>query len=233
MRELTVQEPPLLNALSVSYKGCNDPAPLAGITRSSNNSQMKSVLTGMQMAGIMDAATIHDLAQKDGSKGAKAMAAVAHLVEDQMTSGQRVNLSNLWDELQKKPFGYYDTIACGVLLGYVFSFYKDSAYSWTDNVQNTYVLSEGTLKTMVLNMCKGKMTTDYLSAGSITFQNFRDYAKVFFGLQDVQVANETECWRNIREAITKSGSPVWTLKYACGFGRFRSAGSLRLKKSAT
>lgn len=36
---------------------------------------------------------------------------------------------------------------------------------------------------------------------------------MFFGLQDVQVANETECWRNIREAITKSGSPLWTLKY--------------------
>ena len=205
--------PETIVVTGTAYKGCNDPAPLVGITRSTNNSQMKSVLTGMQTAGIMDAATIHDLAQKDGSKGAKAMAAVARLVEDQMTSGQRVNLSNLWDELQKKPFGYYDTIACGVLLGYVFSFYKDSAYSWTDNAQSTHVLGESTLKTMVLNMCKGKMTTDYLSAGSITFQNFRDYAKVFFGLQDVQVANETECWRNIREAITKSGSPLWTLKY--------------------
>ena len=61
-----------------------------------------------------------------------------------------------------------------MLLGYVFSFYKDSAYSWTDNAQSTHVLGESTLKTMVLNMCKGKMTTDYLSAGSITFQNFRD-----------------------------------------------------------
>lgn len=161
----------------------------------------------------MDAATIHDLAMKDGSKGAKAIAAVARLVEEQMTSGQRVSLSSLWEQLQSKPFGYYDTIACGILLGFVFSYYKDSAYSWTDNAQSTHVLGESTLKTMVLNMCKGRMTTDYLSAGSITFQNFRDYAKAFFGLTDVQVANETECWRNIREAITKSGSPLWTLKY--------------------
>jgi len=205
--------PETIVVTSTAYKGCTDPAPLAGITRSTNNAQLKSVLTGMQASGILEAANIHELSQKDGNKGAKAMAAVAHLVEEQMTSGQRVSLSDLWDKLQRKPFGYYDTIACGILLGYVFSFYKDSAYSWTDNAQSTHVLGESTLKTMVYNICKGKMTTDYLSAGSVTFQNFRDYAKAFFGLTDVQVANETECWRNIREAITKSGSPLWTLKY--------------------
>lgn len=205
--------PETIVVTGTAYKGCNDSAPLAGITRSPKNAQLKSVLNGMQIAGIIDCPTIRDLAQKDGSKGAKAIAAVARLVEEQMSSGQRVNLSDLWDKLRKKPFGYYDTIACGVLLGFVFSYYKDSAYSWTDNAQSTHLLHESTLKTMVLNMCKGKMTTDYLSAGSITFQKFRDYAKAFFGLETLQVANETECWRNIREAITKSGAPLWSLKY--------------------
>lgn len=198
---------------STAYKSCTDPAPLAGITKTTNNSQLKAVLLGMKTAGIMDAKTISELAQKDGTKGAKAIAAVAHLIQEQMESGQRVVLSDLWEKLQNKPFGYYDTIACGILLGFVFSFYKDSAYSWTDNAQSTHVLGESTLKRMVYNICKGKMTTDYLSAGSITFQNFRDYAKPIFNLSDAQVANETECWRNIREAITKSGSPLWAMKY--------------------
>src|SRR5699024_8605746 len=153
-------------------KSCNDPAPLVGITRSTNNSQMKSVLSGMQAAGIMDAATIHDLSMKDGNKGAKAIAAVARLVETKMTSGQRVSLGDLWEQLQHKPFGYYDTIACGVLLGFVFSYYKDSAYSWIDNALGSHILDEQTLKTMVWTMCKGRVTTDYLSAGSIMFQNF-------------------------------------------------------------
>ena len=116
-------------------------------------------------------------------------------------------------KLQRQPFGYYNTIACGVLLGYVFSCYKDSAFSWTDNVQSTHVLGETTLKTMVLNMCKGTMTTDYLSAGSITFQNFRQYAQKILNLTDAQIANETECWRNMREAVTRAGAPLWALKY--------------------
>ena len=81
--------PETIVVTSTAYKGCTDPAPLAGITRSTNNAQLKSVLTGMQTSGILDASNIHELSQKDGNKGAKAMAAVAHLVEEQMTSGQR------------------------------------------------------------------------------------------------------------------------------------------------
>ena len=212
-QDLFPYAPETIVVTNTAYRACTDPAPLVGITRTTNNAQLKSVLSGIQGAGIMDAQTISELAQKSGTKGATSLAAVARLVEEQMDSGKRVVLSDLWDKLQHKPFGYYDTIACGILLGFVFSFYKDSAYSWTDNAQSTHVLGETTLKTMVYSMCKGKMSTDYLSAGSVTFQAFRDYAKIIFGLSDVQVANETECWRNIREAITKSGAPLWAMKY--------------------
>ena len=66
-------------------------------------------------------------------------------------------------------------IACGVLLGFVFSCYKDSAYSWTDSAQGSFVLNEANLATMVLKMCKNELTTDYLSTGSIIWQNFRPY----------------------------------------------------------
>ncbi|MCR4706579.1 MAG: hypothetical protein K5746_01400 [Clostridiales bacterium] len=126
---------------------------------------------------------------------------------------KRVVLSELWEKLQKEPYGFYDTIACGVVLGYLFSPYKDSAFSWTDSAQSTHVLGESTLKTMVLNMVKGKMTTDYLSSGSQTFQKYRDYVKAIMNLTDVQVASENECWHNMRTAVTNSGVPFWTLKY--------------------
>ena len=118
----------------------------------------------------------------------------------------------MWAELQQPPFGFYNTIACGVLLGFVFSFYKDSAYSWTDSSQGTFVLNESNLKTLVLNTCKGTMTTDYLSAGSVTWQNFREYIKKIFKLDDGQTANETEGMRSVRERITQAGAPFWCLK---------------------
>lgn len=198
---------------NTAYKPCNDSAPTAGITRQTTNAQLKSVLVGLMNAGVLDYATIENMAEASGSKAADAVGALARCIREEMDSGQRVVLGDLWAKLQQPPFGYYNTIACGVLLGYVFSCYKDSAFSWTDNVQSTHVLGETTLKTMVLNMCKGTMTTDYLSAGSITFQNFRQYAQKILNLTDAQIANETECWRNMREAVTRAGAPLWALKY--------------------
>ena len=65
-----------------------------------------------------------------------------------MESGRKVVLGDVWAELQQPPFGFYNTIACGVLLGFVFSCYKDSAYSWTDSSQGTFVLNESNLKTL-------------------------------------------------------------------------------------
>lgn len=212
LQEIFPYGPECIVQMRTAYRGCTEPAALAGIQRATNNSQLHSVLTGLQAAELLKLSSIDELASQDGSRGAKAVAAVAKLVSERMRSG-KASLSEIWEELQQPPFGYYDTIACGVLLGFVFSFYKDSKYSWIDSAQAPHVLAEATLKSMVQSLCKGRMTTDYLSAGTVVFQNFREYAKVIFSLTDAQVAVETECWRSIREGIIQSGTPLWALKY--------------------
>jgi hypothetical protein len=198
---------------NTAYKSCNDSAPLAGIQRETKNSQLFSVLSGIKQLGIIDATTIQEIEGIGGSKAANTISALAKFLREKMESGRKVVLSDVWLELQQPPFGFYNTIACGVLLGFVFSCYKDSAYSWTDSSQGTFVLNESNLKTLVLNTCKGTMTTDYLSAGSVTWQNFRDYIKRIFKLDDGQTANETEGMRSVRERITQAGAPFWCLKY--------------------
>lgn len=198
---------------STTYKLCNETAPLVGITRKHDNQPYKGVLEKLAAEGLLSLTNINDMAAASGSKAADSISEVAKLIREEMNSGRRVALGDLWAKLQKPPFGYYNTIACGILLGYVFSSYQNSAYSWTDNMQGTHVLGEATLKTMVLTLCKGNMTTDYLSAGTVTFQNFRKYVAKIFDLTEVQVANETECWHNMREIVTKTGSPFWALKY--------------------
>lgn len=212
---------------STTYRPCNDSAPLAGITRESKSQPYKGVLEKLAMDNLLSYTNIADIAAASGSKAVTAISELAKMIRNEMDSGRRVVLGDLWAKLQQSPFGYYNCIACGILLGYVFSCYKNSAYSWTDNMQGTHVLGETTLKTMVLNLCKGSMSTDYLSAGSVTFQNFRQYVAKIFGLTDVQVANETECWHNMREAVTKTGTPFWVLKYlpetAYGSVDFRDA----------
>lgn len=196
---------------NTAYKSCTDSAPLVGIQRTTNNNQFKSVLAGL--GSMQDITDINEMAEVSGTKSAEAIKELAKVVRDEVHSGQKVVLADLWTKLMQPPFGYYDTIACGVLLGYVFAGYKNSEYTWTDSASAPQILVEKNLKTMVYNMVKGKMTTDYLSSGSETFRLFKDYAKGIMSLTDIQVANETECWHNMREAVTKSGSPFWTLKY--------------------
>ena len=196
---------------NTAYKSCNDAAPLAGITRSSTNAQLKNVLVGL--GGLISITNIEELANVSGTKPADAIGHLAGMVRNEMENGAKLVLSDLWEKLQQPPFGYYDTIACGVLMGFVFSCYKDGLFSWTDNAQGAHALDGANLKTMVYNLVKGKMTTDYLSSGSKTFQVFREYVKSIMNLSDAQVAIETECWHNMREAVTAKGAPFWTLKY--------------------
>lgn len=195
-----------------AYKPCNDAASAAGIARKGATTQMQSVLNSISPE-ILQFTEIDGIANATGDKTVTAVAALAKVIRDKMDSGQRVILSDLWRELQEPPFGYYNTIACGILLGLIFSCYKNTAFSWTDSVQSTHILNEQTLKSMILSMCKGSLNSDYLSAGSITFQHFRDYVKDIINLTDAQVATEAECCRNMRAAITQSGAPFWALKY--------------------
>lgn len=196
---------------NTAYKSCTDSAPLAGIQRTTNSSQLKSVLIGLGQ--ILTVTDINEMASMTGNNSIQAVSELARTVRDEIQSGQKIVLSDLWSKLMKPPFGYYDTIACGILLGYIFTGYKDSEYTWTDSAGAPQILVENNLKTMVYNLVKGRMTTDYLSSGSETFRLFRDYIKDIMALPDVKVANETECWHNMRESVTKSGSPFWTLKY--------------------
>lgn len=198
---------------NTAYKTCNEGAPTAGIQRSTNTSQLKSVLNSLQNEGILELTSIEDMAGISGNNAKNSVAALASLVKKQMESGSKVNLSDLWITLQNAPFGYYDTIACGILLGYVFSCYKNSKYTWTDSAQSPHVMAEATIAKMVTNMCKNRMTTDYLSAGSITWQNFSHYLEKILGLDTAQVAEQTTGYHNAREAVTKSGAPFWALKY--------------------
>lgn len=198
---------------NTAYKPCNDGAPTAGIQRKSSNSQLTNVINALQNAGVLQFTTIAEMADATGGKAADSVAALAKLVKTEMESGHKVNLSDLWAKLQQSPFGYYDTIACGVLLGYVFSCYKNSKYTWTDSAQSPHVLAEATIGKMVSNMCKGKMSTDYLSAGSITWQNFSEYLEKIFNLSVAQLAEQTTGFHNTREAVTKSGAPFWALKH--------------------
>ena len=103
---------------NTAYKSCNDGAPTAGIQRKSGNSQLTNVLNSLKLAGILDLTTIGEIAdaRNSGNKQAECVAALAELIKNEMESGHKVSLGDLWATLQRAPYGYYNTIACGFSL---------------------------------------------------------------------------------------------------------------------
>ncbi len=199
---------------ATAYRSCNVAAVSAGISRESSNQQMKNVLDGIRTAGGLDCTTLEQMMALAGNKQAASIAALAKRIhEETERTGARIALDDLWKVLQGEPFGYYNTITCGVLLGYVFSTFKSMGYTWTDSSQASHVLSDSTLNTLVGNMCAGKLTTDFLFAGTETWRAFREYLKYIFKMDDSSMSDEMTGNHNVREQITKNGAPFWALKY--------------------
>lgn len=194
-----------------AYKPCKDRAPTAGLERETKDSQLKSVLNGISQ--YLTVTKIDDIANLKGDAKAEAIAQLAEFIKTKMSEGGRVSLSDMWDALQEPPFGYYDNIACGVLLGYAFLSYENSEYSWTDSSQSNQVLNRPTLSKMITQMVKGRISSDYISRGSEDFQTFRKRIQKIMNLSEAETVTETSCWHNMRDIVTKHGVPFWTLKY--------------------
>lgn len=197
-----------------AYKPCNAPAAEAGVTRKSGNSQIKSVLNSIQNAAGFNVQTLPEMMSLSGSKSAESLAALAQCLQEEIERGNgMIFMDDLWQKLKSAPYGYYDCIVCGVLLGYGMVPFQAMGYTWMDSANTPHILADKTLGTLVFNLCKGKTTSDSLFAGTKAWQQFREYLKKIFGLADEQLAEQISGRRNLRELITKCGFPFWTLKY--------------------
>jgi hypothetical protein len=205
--------PEQIVTLSTAFKQAQESAATAGITLSSANAQLKTIEQGVKDAGVWDISDITALAAFSKTDKGKAIAALAKHIHGQMTQGAKVKLDALWAELQERPFGYYNSLACAYLLGFVFRFYKNGQFNWIDSVGNPHILTEQYLASMVVKMCKNDLVNNTLSSGSETWQKFKDYPKNIFSLEEAEIANDEFTKRAIREKINQSGVPLWSMKY--------------------
>ena len=197
------------------YKRAQEKAALAGIQRQAVAQPYKTLEDSIKTARAWDASTLSALEQCSDTPGARAVAALTKFLDGELAQGAKVKLDLLWIGLQSKPFGYYDTLACAYLLGYVLRFYKESAFSWVDNTGNPFPLTEANIATMVNRMCHGDVVNHTLSSGSETWQQFKPYLKSLFGLNVNEIPCEERARHYCREKVISSiGVPLWAIKYA-------------------
>lgn len=181
------------------------------------NAQTMSVVNGLKTVHAWDADSLDALKQCSGSDGANAVAAIANFVSQKFAQGTQIKLDEMWLELQKPPYGYYNNITCGYILGYVLRFYVNSEFSWNRGDNNPWPFTEKNIATMIKDMCDGKTVNHYLSPGSEVWQKFKPYAQKVFKLSDGEAVNDTEARKYMSKQCTeKAGVPFWALKYVPG-----------------
>lgn len=206
--------PELLVETGTAFKKMQNTTALAGIQRNAPNTQVGNIKNGLENAGILDVDSLSELTQHRENDGAAAVATLATMLSERFSQGTRIKLDELWSELQQPPYGYYNCMACGYILGFVLRFYVNSEFSWNRGDNNPWPLTEQTLATMVDSLCKNDVVNHYLSPGSEVWQKFKPYAQRVFKLSNEEAVNDTEARKYMSKQCTeKAGVPFWVLKY--------------------
>ena len=207
--EIFTAAPELVVTTNTAFKKIQQSTALAGVQKKIPNKQVGNIVNGLKQAGVWDMKNLESIAQCKDSVGA-----MANFLLQRFSRGTLINLDILWQELQAAPYGYYNNMACGYILGFLLRHYVNSEFTWSKGDNNSWSLTEQNLATMITAMCKDELVNNYLSPGSKVWQKFRPYAQKIFNLQDGESVNETEARKYISKQCTENaGAPFWVLKY--------------------
>ena len=204
--------PERLILTNTAFNRASSAAIKAGLTQSTGNSQLNSVINALKSVGVWESKSLLELGQAKGD-GAEVINLLADALQQVFAQGSNIPLDDLWVRLQNPPFGYTNSLAVGCILGTALRFLVNSSYNWFDGT-NTFPSTESVVEGMIGKILEGKVINNNLSSGSDAWKRFQPYIKVLFGLADVEAVNETEARKYIRQAIiSKIGVPIWALKY--------------------
>ena len=206
--------PELVVTTNTAFKKIQQSTALAGVQKSTPNTQVGNIVIGLKQSGVWDTDGLEMLAKSAGNDGAVAIAKIAGFILQRFSQGTQIKLDAFWQELQEAPYGYYNNMTCGYILGFLLRYYVNSEFSWNKGDNNPWQLTEQTLATMITAICKEEVVNNYLSPGSEIWQKFKSYVQKVFKLQDGEAVNETEARKYMSKQCTeKAGVPFWVLKY--------------------
>lgn len=185
---------------------------IAGLAKDVKNNQVNDIANALKSIGAWDLSDLDSLANLQGDK-AIVVTELAKYFRQLFEQGAKIYLDSLWAELQKPPFGYYNSLTAEVFVGLVLRPFINGSFNWIDHQNNTNSPTAVNLASMVNKMLSGETLNNYLSSGSAIWQKFKPYAKTVFGLKDTECVSETETRKYILVKISGIGVPFWSLKY--------------------
>lgn len=130
----------------------------------------------------------------------------------------RISISEVYDVVKAKPYGFMPCNLSAFLLGFILSDYTDGTYSWSDDLTND-VLNVEKLKEMVDGIIKQYITpnarykNNYIVMMTEKEKTFNEVTSAVFNIP-LNVCTSFEQTRDrVRNEMKKLSFPIWTLKY--------------------
>ncbi len=144
--------------------------------------------------------------------------AVENIINNKFQEKTRVSISEIYDVLSDKPFGFMPCNLTAFVLGFVLKEYATEEYNWSDELQ-TVPMSVDKLKEMIDEIIKkqqnpnSKYKDKYIVAMSPEQREFNKSTAAVFDIPESLCSSVENTKVQVRYKMISYKFPIWTLKY--------------------
>ncbi len=151
---------------------------------------------------------------ESGKEKSPLLSEVKKKVRENIEGQNTVRVVEIWEELQKPPFGMTSMIIGKVLFGFAMKEYCDGSYYWSDGTDCKPLSREGMRDLLIKVVTKAK-GSDQLEIRRLSpeIEKFCRVVQRAFGIHDDDVIYPEPLKNKLRDKIKDLSYPLWALKY--------------------
>lgn len=180
-------------------------------TITSNYSYLNAIKTNLSQANIWNN---HDYVKTNSSHAVSQMKiAVEELITEGFAKNSSVRIADIWNMLQKKPFGLMSCTGSVFILGFLLKEYADNKFYKKDGI-NTVPLTHDGLADMIFSIVKGLTKAENLSIVKMTPEHeiFCKYTGEIFKIPTDKQNSIQDIAHGIKTYLPIANFPLWSLK---------------------
>lgn len=178
-----------------------------------NYSYVRNISTKLQMDGIWSTPKYWET--KPSHPVSKMKIAINEIIEQSFEKSTMINVTDIWKELRKPPFGLLPNTGSVFLLGFLLGEYADSTYYKRDTNNNTVSLNYVDLSELIFGIIKNlpkaqgqfivRQTSEQMKFCQITGEIFKIAKEKRNSVDDIA--------KNINIYLTNNKYPMWAIRY--------------------
>ena len=135
-------------------------------------------------------------------------------IQKQLEENGRVSFREIYQKLQKSPYGLLKCNMSAFVMGFVLREYATDDYAWSDGMVPADL--DVSKLAMSIDTClkgTGKTRDEYITKNDEEKRKFAEATAHIFGIAPQECRQVEDARKNLRVAMNRLSFPIWTLKY--------------------